>query len=77
MENTWFSSNVIFSHCIVGEEGMRYSCSCHMFQDMHCTGQPECLPWFALVVCLVEGGGRAVFLCVSRGRGNSGLGQRR
>ena len=60
-------------HCIVGERGMSYSCLCHMLSDVHRTGQPECPPWFALVVCLVEGGGGV--LCVSRGRGNSGLGQ--
>ena len=49
---------------------MCYSCSCHMFQDMHCTGQPECPPWFALVVCLVEGGGGCFCVfCVFLGEG--------
>ena len=67
MEYSWFFSHIMFSlHSLGRRHELQCSCSSHR------TGQPECPPWFALVVCLVEGGG---VVCFS-GKGQLGVGPR-
>ena len=62
-------------HCIVGEGGMSYSCSCHIYAFRRASYRSARVPTLVCTCCLSCGGGRRCFVCFS-GKRQLGVGPR-